>query len=629
MCGIAGCFIFDGTSSGSHDTVAKMIGCLSHRGPDGEGLWCNEDRSVCLGHRRLAIIDLGVQGAQPMCSRNGRYSLSYNGEIYNFVEIRSALEKLGIEFKGYSDTEVLLLAIQEWGVECTLDRIVGMFAFALWDSQTKKLYLVRDRAGKKPLYYLDNRGQLLFASELKSFRSVPGLQLSISTTAIYHYLSLSYVPAPMTVYKEIKEIPPGHVMVWDKCGHSETRSYWQTFFGTGPRLSLEEAAETADHYLNEAVKIRLRADVPVGVFLSGGIDSGLITAIAARNSTLPVKTFSATFGDSQFDESALARQVAERYGTDHHELRLSPKLDDLLPRVARAFDEPFGDPSAVPTYAISEAAAQHVKVILNGEGSDELFGGYRRHYAVKLFDQITPLVKLLPHSVWRELHAMLPQPKGFRSRYAFIYRFLRGFGVTQYQRYLLWGADGFEEEEKQLLFGGDIPIQPTSEYLASHFMALPEDNTLHHFMALDFLSGMADVLLVKMDIATMAHSLEARSPFLDHRLINWANSLDRRDMLRGWQTKPVLRYLAKCYLPDDIVYAPKRGFELPVVEWMRGSLRDLVHDACLNKKSIILDMFENNWVRELLEGRLPMDHERRAKRCWLLLMLALWDWYCR
>lgn len=622
MCGIAGIYAPRG-GEGLVETVRAMSDALAHRGPDGSGVWGDPRGRCALGHRRLAIIDLGEEGAQPMRSADGRFALTYNGEIYNFKELRAELEGRGTRFRGHSDTEVLVEAIAAWGVEAALERAVGMFAAALWDLEEGRLWLFRDRAGKKPLYYTLQGGRLWFASEIKGLRRVAGLELNLDREALGHYLGLAYVPAPLTIYREVREVPPGCVMSLDEGLEPRIAPYWRLPVGGGRRVGREEAVEQVEALLDEAVALRLRADVPVGVFLSGGIDSGLITALAARRSAQPVRTFSATFGSSAFDESPLARQVAERYATEHHELRLTPQLDELLPAVAAAYDEPFADPSAIPTYAIAGEAARHVKVVLNGEGSDELFGGYRRHRAVNYFTRVAGPARLLSEAGWRRLHAALPRPRGFRTPYSFLYRFLRGFGAGPYGRYLLWGSDGFTEAEKGALLGDAPP--PTEAFLAEQFADLLATDPLSHFMAVDFLSGMADCLLVKVDVATMAHSLEGRSPFLDHRVVEWAAGLDRRDLLHGRESKPILRALARRHLPSDLVGAPKRGFEIPLVEWVHGPLRTMIGDLCLREGGIVLELFDRDGIAALVDGRGEMDDERRAKRLWILLMLALWD----
>lgn len=623
MCGISGIYGARGDQNYSV-LVSRMLTAIEHRGPDGRGVWCESKNRCCLGHRRLAIIDLSDEGKQPMSSRDGRYALTFNGEIYNFREIRIDLEKLGAVFRGHSDTEVLVEAFSIWGLKKTLNKLVGMFSCALWDNNEKRLFLFRDRAGKKPLYYTIQRGKLWFASEIKSLRALDGLSFEINSEALGHYLSLDYIPSPLTIYKEVLEVPPGVIFSIDDTLLPKVSSYWILPVNGARRINKVVAADEVEKLLSDAISLRLRADVPVGIFLSGGIDSGLITAMAARQSDKPVQTFCAKFSESTFDESVMAREVADFYGTDHHELMLTPKLEDLLPKVAASFDEPFADPSAVPTFAIAQEASRHVKVVLNGEGSDELFGGYRRHRAMHYYSKLAWIDQCMPNFFWRACQKSLPTPRGFRTPYAFLYRFIRGFGTAGFGNYLIWGSDGFDENEKRALFGMGFG-QSTEEYLAKHFEYLEGVKPMSRFMALDFLSGMADCLLVKIDIATMAHSIEGRSPFLDHRLIEWASNLDSRDLVSGIEGKPILRHLAKKYLPAETVSAPKRGFEIPLVDWTGGPLRQMIGDLCLSKNGIVQQIFDAEQIQSLVNGVGSMDAERRAKRLWKMLMLALWD----
>lgn len=630
MCGIAGVVstIGDGHELRAKQ-VSKMMESLAHRGPDGSGMWQDSTGKVCLGHRRLAIIDLSSDGAQPMVASNDRWTITCNGEIYNFLELREELESVGAQFRGNSDTEVLLAAVSHWGVDSAIRKTVGMFAFAIWDKKDQILHLARDRSGKKPLYVYAVDNRFYFASEIKAFKSIGTIPLSISQESVYHYLSLGYIPAPLTIYEQVSEASPGYRLQIDSQLRVASFPYWRYPAKDGIELSLQEAVEEADAKLNEAVKLRLRSDVPVGSFLSGGIDSGLITAIAAQHSSTRIKTFTATFENSSFDEAPHARLVAQRYDTEHHELLLNSDLDGLLPRIAAAYDEPFADSSAIPTFAIAEAASSHVKVVLNGEGSDELFAGYRRCMAIKYFSRFSKVFRLIPRSGWNALGNILPVPTNIRTPYSFFHRFVRGIDTNPYVRYLIWSSDAFSETEKRALLKTSNQQMPATEtFLADSFSHLDNLNPLPHFMALDFLLGMADCLLVKMDIATMAHGLEARSPFLDHRLIEWAAGLHQKTLLPGRQNKPILRQLAKRYLPDEVVHAPKRGFEIPLVQWMRDDLYDMTFDACTKERGIVMDIFDRASIRTLLEKKTRIDDERWAKQLYALLMLALWEENC-
>lgn len=628
MCGIAG--ILCRSPGDGEDLAAKvttMVSAIRHRGPDGDGVWCHPQGLVTFGHARLAIIDLSDDGKQPMTSHSGNLVLTFNGEIYNYVELRHELGRAGTEFRGTSDTEVLLEAMGQWGIETALSRARGMFALAVWDNRQKYLWLARDRVGKKPLYIFENTDSFMFASEIKGLLAVPSVKVNISQQSLSDYLSLGYVPGPDTIYREISEVRPGTLVRLDMSSRLRKETVYWSFPTQASRTPTpEEIQEQTESLLNEAVRIRLRADVPVGVFLSGGIDSGLITALAATQSAKALKTFTVSFGTSVFDESELAGRVAQRYDTDHHEIRLNPDLEDLLPKVVGAYDEPFADPSALPTFAISSEASKHVKVVLNGEGSDELFGGYRRIYAMRALERIQFILKMLPRNTLSSLLSILPKPKKFRSNYSFFHRFARAAQADGNTRYLVWSSDGFDIDEKQRLQLSDTMgvVQPTYEILRDRMANRSISSPLAEFMAIDFLVGMADCLLPKIDIATMAHGLEGRSPFLDQELVDWVAGVDKTVLLAGRGTKPVLRAMANQYLPPEVVSAPKRGFEIPLVQWMTNDLKAMVRDVCTSESSILFDLFDRSEVLAIVDRQYPIEDERWAKRMWSLFMLASW-----
>lgn len=623
MCGIAGIFSPQ-NQSGKYSIVKDMLNHLEHRGPDGEGVWHNRESTCWLGHKRLSIIDLTEGGFQPIISNCGRYSLTFNGEIYNYIEIRKELERQGYLFRSDSDTEVLLQSFCASGIVETLQSSIGMFAGALWDNEERLLYLFRDRAGKKPLYYTNQGDALWFASEINAFKNNKNVSLTLDLEAINHYLSLGYIPSPSTVYQEVLEVGAGSVIKVASDLSETFMAFWEFKIERDRRISRFEAVEEIEALLQESVSLRLRSDVPVGVFLSGGIDSGLITALAAMQSSRSLKTFSAIFPGSSFDESESARQVAERYGTEHHELVIPSRLDDLIIRVGKSYGEPIADPSIIPTFAIAEEASKYIKVVLNGEGSDELFGGYRRHQAVMYFEKLSLIFNTIPKKVWQKLGQTLPKPIKARTPYGRFVRFARGLGLGSIERYLLWGADGFDENEKRSLWK-QFEFQSTNEFLLRRYNSISGLGVTSNFMALDFLSGMADCLLPKVDMATMASSIEGRSPFLDHRIIEWSNSINEKDLLHGQKSKPILRALAAKHLPTNIVNAPKRGFEIPLFDWVDGPLKQLIGDFCLSNTGLVAEVFNQTYVSALFDGRLNIDSERRAKCLWTLLMLAVWD----
>jgi asparagine synthase (glutamine-hydrolysing) len=627
MCGLAGSlFLEPRNPDSSLKDVRQMIQAQQHRGPDGQGYWGADSGRVFLGHCRLAIIDLTPAGAQPMASRDGRYVISFNGEIYNYLELKQELQEAGVQFRGHSDTEVMLEGMAHWGIDRTLNQMVGMFAFALWDNRKNRLFLARDRAGKKPLYYHQSPTAVHFASEHKAFKVLPGAELTYDEGSIHHYLTFGYVPVPRTIYQEVAEVPAGHYLEINSALQVAAKPYWRPDWAGQRRVGFAEAVDETESLLQEAVKIRLRADVPVGCFLSGGIDSGLLTAFASMQMGRPLQTFTVSFREGAFDESPLARLVAEQYQTEHHVIRLSPQLREVLPLVAKAYDDPLADPSIIPSYCISQEARKLLKVVLNGEGGDELFGGYRRQLAMKFFSQARLLLGLVPAAGWRKLNGLLPPPHEFRSRYAFVHRFLRGLGEDSYKRYIAWTMDGFTEEEKKGLWGPGNRRGPSSvQFLRRSFEDLSHLAPFQHFLALDFLLNMHDDMLVKMDISTMAHGLEGRNPFLDHRLVEWAIGLPPAVKLKGARTKALLRELAHRYLPREVATAPKRGFEIPLIEWLRGDLRELVHDYCLASGGIIMGRFNRAYIEDLLAERLPLDSDRWSRRVFTLLVLAMWE----
>lgn len=627
MCGIAGIFSpKQKLGETSKTDIRKMILELRHRGPDDSGVWWEDDGTLILGHSRLAIVDLSKDGHQPMISSSGRYAICLNGEIYNYVELRKSLETKGICFRGKSDTEVLLESISVWGLRKALDLSIGMFALALWDRQDKSLVLTRGRVGKKPLYYLKRGNRVYFASEMKALRQIHNISLQIDDQSIYHYLTFGYIPSPSTIYKSVIEVPAGHYIIFDENLREKPEKYWQLKWEK-KNISFLDAVSEADQLLSDAVKIRLRADVPVGCFLSGGIDSGLIAAIASGMIDKPLKTFTVSFQEGQFDEGPLAELVAKKYETEHHQIRLPEKLYDFIPKVINAYDEPFADPSAIPSYCVACQASKYVKVVLNGEGADELFGGYRRHVAIHRYCRWESVLKNIPEHFISFLQKTLPQPSSFRSVYSFAHRFIRGMGDNPFSRYIAWCIDGFTEQEKKALYqeGRTGNLESSIALLESNFPSLRDMHPMDNFVAMDFLLHMHDNMLVKMDIATMAHSLEGRNPFLDHRLIEWSFSLPHDIKMRGNNTKPLLRKLAEKYLPPQVVQAPKRGFEVPLVSWMRKELHEIVYDTCLSRRGIISEIFSRKYIEDLLNEKRKMDVNRWSKLVWKLFVLGVWE----
>lgn len=630
MCGIAGCWLSSQNNLGDMSLpLREATTGLAHRGPDDQGIWVDRENAVFFGHRRLSIIDLSPLGHQPMVSETNKLCVVYNGEIYNYVELKQLLQSKGYVFESSSDTEVLLAAYLHYG-EDFAKQLRGMFAFALWDGRKQRLLLARDRAGKKPLYYFQNRDGIFFASEINALRALlPSDVIKLDMDALDSYLSHGAVTGDRTIFKDIKEVPPATLFVCETPERVNFVRYWQVNWGQHSEVNFDEAVEKTEHVLTESVKLRLRSDVPVGVFLSGGIDSGLITAIAAHVSDSDIQTFCIGFDESEFDERPLARLVAEQYGTKHTEIVLRPDILSVLPAIAKAYGEPFADPSAIPSYLISRFVARHTKVVLNGDGGDELFCGYRRHVAAKLLASFRSSV---PSWIYKKMfsHVLkhVPVPQKSRTKFGFGYRFLRAVSAEG-DSSLILSSDGFDGEQKGNLYKDPTTIKSFSTRLNNNKDS-NKFSDLASIVRMDFESGLPDILLVKMDIASMAHGLEARSPFLDQELISLAFSFPNFVRLPGITTKPLLRELSKKYLPNQITRAPKRGFEIPLIRWLEKDLSQMRDDIILSDTGLLAGLFQRSYLESLLRGPAGkrLEPRRWANLVWMLLMLGLWDQEC-
>ena len=558
MCGILGAWNVLGLTD---QIVANASGRLKHRGPDES----NDFRSkeILLGIRRLAIVDLS-EGVQPVVSEDGRVVGVMNGEIYNHVELAERLRDGGYVLRSRTDAEVLPHLYEEYG-DRFVEKLRGMFAVALWDAGRDRLVLARDRFGKKPLYYMRWKDGVVFASEIKALRAmVPDAEWRVREQSIYDYLSLGVVPQAETVYEGVAQVPPGCVMVFER-GQLETQSYWIPRPGK-QTACLEEIREK----VQESVRLRLRSDVPVGVFLSGGIDSNVVAYEASRETKGEVETFTVGMSEEGLDESTVARVAAQRYGVRNEvlPLEISPERD--LMDLVRHYDQPFADSSALACWAVARAAAQRVKVVLTGDGGDELFGGYRRHLAAYRLGQMQGV----PRWGWHALAKVFPRRQR-RSALGFARRFARGAGSTLGRRYLEWSSDLLLDDDKCTIWqGGEVAA--TEGWIEAQV----EGNTslLRQQMQLDQRVNLLSDLLVKMDMATMAHSLEARSPLLDHELAEYAMGLTDGELIRGGVTKSVLRQAYADVLPVEVLNGKKRGFEVPVERWLETEWRELLQD---------------------------------------------------
>ncbi len=615
-----------------------MADALRHRGPDDEGFWTGAGGELGLAHRRLSIIDL-AGGHQPLANEDGRVVVVLNGEIYNYRELRTQLLAQGHRFATQTDTEVVVHLYEECGTEL-VHRLRGMFAFALWDERERCLVLMRDRVGKKPLYYQEAAGEFLFASELKALAAAPSTALDVDEQALADYLAWGHVHPPATIYRQVRAVSPGELLVVrDRRLHSRQK-YWQLRLSPKTPIRPAEAVEEVDQLLREAVRLRLRADVPVGVFLSGGIDSGVITALAAREQGSRLLTVTIGFSEEAFDERPLARLVAERYETEHHEVVIRPDATVDLPKIARAYDQPFADSSALPSYYVAQAARQFVKVVLNGDGGDELFAGYRRYVAGRISRWVGWADHAFGRAGWRLLGRCLPTPRSHRSGYAFAHRLVRGLGADPVERYLAWSVDMLSEEDKLRLSGLEgqtaaapepaanrwlLHTEPSGRLVRPYLESLRGCGPVDRMLGTDYQTILPHALLVKMDIACMAHGLEGRSPLLDQVLTERVARFPEAVKLPGLRTKPILRDLSRRYLPESVQVAQKRGFELPVVRWLRGELRSFTADVVLARQGLLAERFARRELERLLRNEEGLDISRWARRTWTLMMLGLWD----
>lgn len=629
MCGISG-FLWLGSGRPPFDIDQRLWGMISplrHRGPDDQGVWSD---GVCgLAHARLSIIDLTPGGHQPMGSADGRVWLSFNGEIYNFKELRAELQAKGYSFRSQSDTEVIICGYLAWG-ERVIDRLRGMFAFALWDSANKKLLLVRDRFGKKPLYYARVGDLLLFGSEIKAILTWPQVDRTPDYVAIDQYLALQYVPAPRTAFASISKLRNAHSLTVEhaSAGWSmhEQVQYWRlpSPATAKMRATTEDlAAELVDR-LTEAVKLRLISDVPLGAFLSGGVDSSAVVALMAGLGHGPVKTFSIGFANKEYDETRYARMVAERYGTDHEEMIVEPDAIAVIPRLVWHYGEPFADPSAVPTYYVSEIARRKVTVALNGDGGDEAFMGYGRYDScrkISRFDWMPRALRQLTSFGINHLPPAVHQRYG--NRLAAFGDLIASSDRRASQRYAFTICYFMDYQKRQGYTPAmsDFLSRSALDLLEPYFDEAPTFVTGANWA--DIHTYLPDDLMVKVDVASMAHGLESRSPLLDHVFMEWAMTVPESVKMAGGVTKALFKKAMEPYLPRELLYRPKMGFGVPVDHWFRAELKDMVHDVLLSEQATARNIFRKDYVQQLLSEHMSGNYNHHS-RLWALLMLELW-----
>ena len=620
MCGIAGQLRPDGPVE--RELVERMCAAIEHRGPDARGIFL--DRNVGLGIQRLRVIDLAT-GDQPIYNEDGTVAVVLNGEIYNFGELRAELRRRGHRLSTEGDTEVIAHLYEELGPRC-VERLHGMFAFALWDSVRRRLVLARDRVGKKPLYYALRGGGITFASEMLALLEDPDVPRDIDPEAIDAYLALGYVPAPRSAFRSVAKLPPAHTLVLED-GAARVSRYWHLDHLTQGEQACDEAeaCERIREALRRATRRRLVSDVPLGAFLSGGVDSSAVVAAMAQETSGPVKTFSIGFDRESFDERRHARRIAELFGTDHHEFVVRADATEVLPQILRHHGEPFSDASAIPSFYLASLTRKHVTVALNGDGGDEAFGGYTRYVANRLAGRL----RGLPGGVRRTIGAVgarIPASDAVSSPANRARRLAQAVALDPalgYARYV----SVFDPAQRAALYTPELRAQihshPGEEAVLGAWAAAAGADPIDVMLAVDTQTYLPGDLIPKIDIATMAHSLEARSPLLDHEVLELAASIPGPLKVHGGQKKWIFRQALRPWLPAEILDRPKAGFSAPVNDWLRHELRDQVRDVLLDSETRERGWFREDEVRRLLE-RHARGAEADARRIWSLYVFELW-----
>ena len=627
MCGICGIINYSKDYKIEESSLNTMCSKMVHRGPDEGGIFIKNDSypSAGLGHRRLKIIDLSAAARQPMSNEDRTIYIVFNGEIYNFQELRKTLLDKGHKFISHSDTEVIIHLYEEEGIDC-VKKLRGMFAFAIWDDKNKLLLLARDRVGKKPLLYAYKNGVFSFASEFMALIAGGNISKEVNLEAIPEYITFGYIPAPASIYKDIYKLLPGHILIL-RDRQITTQQYWQLDYSKKINIAFQDAAEQAGSLLEDAVKIRLYSDVPLGVFLSGGVDSSTVVGLMHKfSSGNRVKTFSIGFDDKDFDELKYARIIAQHFNTEHHEFIVKPNALEILPELVERYGEPYADSSSIPTYYVAKMTRQQVTVALNGDGGDELFGGYERYKAAYLARFYNRIPGFLRKGILEPVIDKIPGRPYAKDKLNRIKRFLKGAALPLPERYLRWVAF-FDNDLQKRLYAPEFikrsgNLNPAGNFF-SLFNRLANQELIDILMCVDTDTYLPNDLLVKMDIATMANSLEARSPFLDHRLIEFVVSLKGNFKMRWLIKKYLLKNIIKDFIPKEKLRRTKMGFGIPIGRWIRNELRGLLNDTLLSPKSLNRGYFNREFiqclVRQHLSGR--ADY---TPQLWALLMLELW-----
>lgn len=655
MCGLTGFWALERLAQPLDVAARRMADTLVHRGPDDAGVWVDEAAGLALGHRRLAILDLSPAGHQPMVSSSGRYVIAFNGEIYNHPDLRTELEKLGAggtAWRGHSDTETLLAAFEAWGIEPTLRRLVGMFAIALWDRETRTLTLARDRMGEKPLYYGCARGALVFGSELKALRAFPGFDNALERRALALYMRHNYVPAPWSIYQNIWKLPPGCYVQFSRrgltfagspapVGRGQVKAYWslqevaQAALAEPFAGSEAEAVDELDRLLRQSLAGQMIADVPLGAFLSGGVDSSTVVALMQAMSARPVQTFTIGFHEGEYDEAQHAKAVARHLGTDHTEWYVTPKdALDVIPKLPALYDEPFADSSQIPTHLVSMLARRKVTVSLSGDGGDELFGGYKRYFlATALWKRLgaVPLplrrfaagsIRLLAPATWDRLYRAMSWalPPRYRLRLPGD-KLHKGAGMlaAEYPEMVYLPLVSHWKKPTAVVLGAEEPSTPITN--PAEWLACSDFE--QRMMYLDAITYLPDDILVKVDRAAMGVSLETRVPLLDHRIAEFAWRLPLRMKIRDGRGKWLLRQVLYRYVPRELIERPKMGFGVPIEHWLRGPLREWTEELLSEARLKREGFFDPAPIRQRWEEHLS-GRRNWAYYLWDVLMFQEW-----
>jgi len=617
MCGITGFVRADrGQVAGTADLIGRMCQAIIHRGPDDHGVMIKD--GAVLGMRRLSIIDL-AGGHQPISGEDGSVTIVFNGEIYNFRELHSLLKSRGHSFQTHSDTEAIVHTYEEFGPSC-VDHLRGMFAFAIWDDRNKRLFLARDRVGKKPLYYtITDRGTLVFGSELKSLLVHPEVKRAIDLQALDAYLTLGYVPDPQCIFRDIYKLAPGHHLTFSE-NRVTIQKYWDFNFSPDPSMTLEEGVDGLRELLDDAVRLRLVSDVPLGAFLSGGVDSSTIVGLMARHMDQPVKTFSIGFHEDSYNELKYARLTAKKFATDHHEFFVTPEICNVVDELVRQLDEPFGDPSAIPTYMVSKLAREHVKVVLSGDGGDELFAGYTRYVIDRKRRGFALLPSVIREGIMQRLSAKLPHGTLGRN-------YLHNVALDPVDRYLD-SVSVFTGLNRQLLYSDEFKKQLGSDggmisefraYAAEVKTGQPLDQLLH----IDSKTYLPGDILTKVDRMSMAVSLEARAPLLDHKLIEFVMRIPASMKMSGLETKYVFKKAVEDLVPQEILNRPKQGFGMPIDQWINEQLKERIRDTLNGIRARQREYINPDYVNVLLDEH-ECGRRNHSYALWGLFMLELW-----